>query len=71
MEPPQDGSSLASKAKLPRVERGPENFSQVVKNKLQSYTRTGQACDRCKVRCHQFNQTLIIQKPSFPRSTWA
>lgn len=50
MEPPQDGSSLASKAKLPRVERGPENFSQVVKNKLQSYTRTGQACDRCKVR---------------------
>lgn len=42
-------SSSASKAKLPRLERGPEDFSLVVKNKLQSYTRTGQACDRCKV----------------------
>ncbi|KAL2150933.1 hypothetical protein VTH82DRAFT_6031 [Thermothelomyces myriococcoides] len=38
------------KAKQARVERGPEEFSNVVKSKLQSYTRTGQACDRCKVR---------------------
>ncbi|CAG7562677.1 unnamed protein product [Fusarium equiseti] len=38
------------KAKLPRLERGPDDFSSVVKNRLQSYTRTGQACDRCKVR---------------------
>lgn len=37
------------KAKQARVERGPEEFSNVVKSKLQSYTRTGQACDRCKV----------------------
>ncbi|KAK8034050.1 hypothetical protein PG993_009045 [Apiospora rasikravindrae] len=28
----------------------PNDFSSVVKSKLQSYTRTGQACDRCKVR---------------------
>ncbi|KAK7703477.1 hypothetical protein SLS64_009147 [Diaporthe eres] len=49
-EPPQDSLPGASKVKLPRLERGPEDFSQVVKDKLQSYTRTGQACDRCKVR---------------------
>ncbi|KAI3396539.1 hypothetical protein diail_12063 [Diaporthe ilicicola] len=47
---PQDSSPGASKVKLPRLERGPEDFSEVVKDKLQSYTRTGQACDRCKVR---------------------
>ncbi|KAJ4286626.1 hypothetical protein N0V88_007915 [Collariella sp. IMI 366227] len=48
-----DGSADASsgpKLKLARLERGPEDFSNVVKTKLQSYTRTGQACDRCKVR---------------------
>ncbi|KAK3693289.1 hypothetical protein B0T22DRAFT_449522 [Podospora appendiculata] len=41
---------MAAKVKLPRLERGPAEFSSVVKSKLQSYTRTGQACDRCKVR---------------------
>ena len=46
---PPDGVSVP-KVKLARLERGPEDFSNVVKNKLQSYTRTGQACDRCKVR---------------------
>ncbi|KAF4949043.1 hypothetical protein FGADI_9328 [Fusarium gaditjirri] len=46
-----DGSIQApGKVKLPRLERGPDDFSSVVKNRLQSYTRTGQACDRCKVR---------------------
>ncbi|KAK3392857.1 hypothetical protein B0H63DRAFT_2463 [Podospora didyma] len=49
-----DGSAadgtLGPKAKLPRLERAPEDFSNVVKSKLQSFTRTGQACDRCKVR---------------------
>jgi hypothetical protein len=44
---PDEGS--APKVKLARLERGPEDFSSVVKSKLQSYTRTGQACDRCKV----------------------
>lgn len=39
-----------AKMKLPRLDRGSEDFSSVVKNRLQSYTRTGQACDRCKVR---------------------
>ncbi|KAK4249004.1 fungal-specific transcription factor domain-containing protein [Corynascus novoguineensis] len=43
-------STPAPKVKLARLERGPEEFSNVVKSKLQSYTRTGQACDRCKVR---------------------
>ncbi|KAH8748877.1 hypothetical protein F5883DRAFT_720950 [Diaporthe sp. PMI_573] len=45
----EDDSYGTEKAKLPRL-RGSEDFSQVVKEKLQSYTRTGQACDRCKVR---------------------
>ncbi|KAI7771808.1 hypothetical protein LZL87_006084 [Fusarium oxysporum] len=46
-----DGTIQApGKVKLPRLERGPDDFSSVVKNRLQSYTRTGQACDRCKVR---------------------
>ncbi|KAI1424439.1 fungal-specific transcription factor domain-containing protein [Xylaria sp. FL1777] len=47
-------SSTAPKCKLPRLDRGERSgradFSSVVKSKLQSYTRTGQACDRCKVR---------------------
>ncbi|RYP77196.1 hypothetical protein DL771_001245 [Monosporascus sp. 5C6A] len=39
------------KCKIPRLDRSaPNDFSSVVKSKLQSYTRTGQACDRCKVR---------------------
>ncbi|KFG83201.1 putative transcription factor [Metarhizium anisopliae] len=44
------GASSTAKLKLARSDRGPEDFSSVVKNRLQSYTRTGQACDRCKVR---------------------
>ncbi|OTA68413.1 hypothetical protein K449DRAFT_323440 [Hypoxylon sp. EC38] len=46
-------SSDGAKCKLPRLDRdriAPNDFSSVVKSKLQSYTRTGQACDRCKVR---------------------
>ncbi|KAI0509076.1 fungal-specific transcription factor domain-containing protein [Xylaria bambusicola] len=45
-------SSPATKCKLPRLDQrsGRADFSSVVKSKLQSYTRTGQACDRCKVR---------------------
>ncbi|WQF84199.1 hypothetical protein CDEST_09213 [Colletotrichum destructivum] len=43
--------TAAAKVKLPRLEKGgQEDFSSVVKNRLSSYTRTGQACDRCKVR---------------------
>ncbi|KAL8399572.1 hypothetical protein RB594_000097 [Gaeumannomyces avenae] len=49
-DPSGDSPSMAAKVKLPKLEREPEDFSSVVKNKLQSYTRTGQACDRCKVR---------------------
>lgn len=52
LESALDAASGSSKSKLPRLERGPEDFSSVVKSKLQSYSRTGQACDRCKV-CYQ------------------
>ncbi|KAL0935723.1 transcription factor [Colletotrichum truncatum] len=46
-----DTPPSAPKVKLPRLEKGgQEDFSSVVKNRLSSYTRTGQACDRCKVR---------------------
>lgn len=45
----ESDSPSGAKPKQARIERGPEDFSSVVKNKLQSYTRTGQACDRCKV----------------------
>ncbi|KAI1384240.1 fungal-specific transcription factor domain-containing protein [Hypoxylon trugodes] len=48
-----DSSDATTKCKLPRLDRdrtAPNDFSSVVKSKLQSYTRTGQACDRCKVR---------------------
>ncbi|KAI5459104.1 hypothetical protein BGZ63DRAFT_390286 [Mariannaea sp. PMI_226] len=38
-----------NKVKLPKLDRTGD-FSGIVKNRLQSYTRTGQACDRCKVR---------------------
>jgi hypothetical protein len=44
-----NAGQAAGKMKLPRLERRRESFSTVVKNRLQSYTRTGQACDRCKV----------------------
>ncbi|KAI0799180.1 fungal-specific transcription factor domain-containing protein [Xylaria sp. FL0064] len=47
-------TAAGTKCKLPRLDRGDRSgradFSSVVKSKLQSYTRTGQACDRCKVR---------------------
>lgn len=45
-----DNPAAGPRLKQARLDRGPEEFSNVVKNKLQSYTRTGQACDRCKVR---------------------
>ena len=61
--PPDDVS--APKLKLTRLERGPEDFSNVVKNKLQSYTRTGQACDRCKVRASQEWLSACFGWPSF------
>ncbi|OBT72162.1 hypothetical protein VF21_08764 [Pseudogymnoascus sp. 05NY08] len=44
------GSPTGTLAKLPKPETKPESFSNSVKKRLQSSTRTGQACDRCKVR---------------------
>jgi hypothetical protein len=41
--------STGTPAKVPKTEQKPEDFSNSVKKRLQSSTRTGQACDRCKV----------------------
>lgn len=47
---PGSGDSMTGKSKQSKTERAQqEDFSSVVKNRLQSFTRTGQACDRCKV----------------------
>lgn len=44
-------STSQGKVKLPRIDsKNQEDFSAQVKNRLNQYTRTGQACDRCKVR---------------------
>lgn len=60
------GSQSGAKPKVARVERPTEDFSSVVKNRLQSYTRTGQACDRCKVRrrCGPLQLALHPVSPS-------
>jgi hypothetical protein len=42
------GEANGTPAKQIKAEH-PEEFSNAVKKKLQSSTRTGQACDRCKV----------------------
>lgn len=44
------GSPSGTPVKIPKTELKPEDFSNSVKKRLQSSTRTGQACDRCKVR---------------------
>lgn len=65
-------SSAAKSSKLPRIERGPEDFSSVVKNKLQSYTRTGQACDRCKVCIYTMwfpPPPSVFQTPKYTHNT--
>ncbi|KAK5987028.1 Asg1-like protein [Cladobotryum mycophilum] len=38
------------KSKIARTSNDPMSFSSVVKGRQQLHTRTGQACDRCKVR---------------------
>jgi hypothetical protein len=50
------GSPSGTPGKVVKTEQKPEDFSNSVKKRLQSSTRTGQACDRCKVR------TLAITK---------
>lgn len=45
---PSPGEANGTPAKHVKAEH-PEEFSNAVKKKLQSSTRTGQACDRCKV----------------------
>lgn len=45
----EPNGSNAPVAKHIKSEQHPEEFSNTVKKKLQASTRTGQACDRCKV----------------------
>lgn len=62
---PADGALAGSpKIKLPRLDRGSEDFSSVVKTKLSSYTRTGQACDRCKVCIVPFLLFSLLYQPN-------
>jgi hypothetical protein len=42
------GEPNSAPVKQPKTER-PEEFSKQVRSKLQGSSRTGQACDRCKV----------------------
>ena len=46
------GSPSGTPGKTVKTEQKPEDFSNSVKKRLQSSTRTGQACDRCKVYLH-------------------
>ncbi|CAH0027703.1 unnamed protein product [Clonostachys rhizophaga] len=42
--------SASGPKKLARGDRAQEDYSAKVKTRMSTYTRTGQACDRCKVR---------------------
>ncbi len=46
---PSDSSPSGTSGKLQKTEAKPDDFHNAVKKRLQSSTRTGQACDRCKV----------------------
>lgn len=46
---PSSGSPTETPAKLQKTEQKSEDFSSSVKKRLQGSSRTGQACDRCKV----------------------
>nr|UPH72872.1 putative Zn(2)-Cys6 transcription factor [Neofusicoccum parvum]UPH72873.1 putative Zn(2)-Cys6 transcription factor [Neofusicoccum parvum] len=49
--PPPSGATPGSTTKHPKTEhQSSDDFSSSVKKKLSASTRTGQACDRCKVR---------------------
>jgi len=56
------GEPDGSPVKQPKTER-PEEFSKQVRTKLQGSSRTGQACDRCKV-CIGIRVRMLIQCPS-------
>ena len=55
--PLQDSNNTPKKVKT----EDPSQFSAAVKKKLQASSRTGQACDRCKV-CYRTPQLRIIAK---------
>ncbi|CAM1504868.1 Fc.00g024590.m01.CDS01 [Cosmosporella sp. VM-42] len=46
----QGGGPYSNVRPIKRLSRPTENFSNQVKSRLSTYTRTGQACDRCKIR---------------------
>jgi hypothetical protein len=66
------GDANGTPAKHIKAEH-PEEFSNAVKKKLQSSTRTGQACDRCKVSSIWGQATTWVahELTPFPRSRYA
>lgn len=58
----QNPSSSGAKMKLPRLgpSGDPRQFSKVIKTRLKSCTRTGQACDRCKVCKTRYNPPCAL-----------
>ena len=53
-----DGGPPAKKFKVEHELTG--DYSDAVRKKYQSASRTGQACDRCKVRSQRFFQDIDI-----------
>jgi hypothetical protein len=58
---PSPGEANGTPAKHVKAEH-PEEFSNAVKKKLQSSTRTGQACDRCKASSIYRQTTTWVHK---------
>jgi hypothetical protein len=66
MPPPKRSTSDDSNgtpAKQIKTEH-PEEFSNAVKKRLQSFSRTGQACDRCKVGAPWRQEPIIVEPKS-------
>lgn len=60
-----DDEAPSPRAKAARTARSVEDFSGIVKSRLQSYSRTGQACDRCKVSFSGFSFSFLSFFSSF------
>lgn len=65
--PKRNASGEPKEAQVKQVKaEHPEEFSDAVKKRLQSSTRTGQACDRCKVRWDRDGLNFAIQLHRIP-----
>ena len=57
--------SPSTKPRGRRAANAPAEFSHAIKTRQQTYTRTGQACDRCKVRqCLPPFLTILLPLPT-------